>query len=127
MEMSVASASEDVSGTGNAASPLRGVYRPLDEGEIRLIHLYPQGADEAINFQLRTYHLEASNLPFFEAVSYTWGERKIRHEAICNQFWPMGLHDNVAKILMKLRRLSTPRYVSILDLLILWLCRKTLV
>jgi hypothetical protein len=47
-------------------------YRPLAQGEIRLLELLPGAANSAI--ECRLYHGIPENLPRYEALSYTWGE-----------------------------------------------------
>jgi len=47
-------------------------YRPLQPGEIRLLHIKPGSAGPLI--QLSLVHVNLNDRPEYEALSYTWGE-----------------------------------------------------
>lgn len=55
------------------------IYRPLNSQEVRLVILHP-GTE--VKCDLIHVHLES--LPFYETISYVWGNRKIRETILLN-------------------------------------------
>jgi hypothetical protein len=49
-------------------------YREMQEDEFRLIRLLPGNWPDPIAFGLLTFSMKPDELPFYEAVSYTWGD-----------------------------------------------------
>lgn len=64
--------------------PLNMLYPgpPLQHDDsIRIMHLHPGQADDAIHFNLETISVPAGQLPGgYEAISYTWGDAILQHE-----------------------------------------------
>ena len=49
-------------------------YCPLERNEIRLVVLEPKDGSDAVSFRLK--HVHTSELPTYEALSYTWGKER---------------------------------------------------
>jgi hypothetical protein len=50
-------------------------YQPIAERNSRLLRLSPGHWEEPITFDLVDYSTELGRLPFYEAVSYSWGDQ----------------------------------------------------
>jgi hypothetical protein len=51
------------------------IYAPLQKGEMRLLEILPGQPDDPLQCHLRTVSLEdATKLPSYAAISYTWGD-----------------------------------------------------
>ncbi len=48
---------------------------PLIGEQFRLLRLEPGKWDDPIEFDLASYSLDGPGFPFYEALSYTWGQR----------------------------------------------------
>lgn len=59
-------------------------YGPLAEGDSRLISLFPGHWEDPIAFELVEFSTELGRLPFYEAVSYVWGDPDARTTATCS-------------------------------------------
>ena len=60
------------------------LYRSLRRDESRLIHLHPGQWSDPISLTLEPFSLQPRELPFFEAVSYTWGDPTITEPVTCS-------------------------------------------
>ncbi|KAF2246892.1 HET-domain-containing protein [Trematosphaeria pertusa] len=50
-----------------------GLYKPLQQGEIRVLRLYPGIGDEPVRCSLELVYLDAESPPEYNALSYEWG------------------------------------------------------
>jgi hypothetical protein len=60
-------------------------YRQLSPGEFRLIRLLPGEKSSPIRVELIHLPIESIELPFYEAVSYTWGTGEFDQAITCDQ------------------------------------------
>ncbi|KAH7394789.1 heterokaryon incompatibility protein-domain-containing protein [Pyrenochaeta sp. MPI-SDFR-AT-0127] len=60
------------------------LYSPLRRSESRLIHLHPGQWSDPISLTLQPFSLQPPELPFFEAVSYTWDDPMITTPVTCS-------------------------------------------
>lgn len=59
------------------------VYQTLQHDEFRLVCLRPGRPHDPIAFELVTFSMRPDQLPFYEAVSYTWGDPSSTVSAVC--------------------------------------------
>lgn len=79
-------------------------YEHLSDGEIRLLEVIRNKANEPLHINLSSHTLNAA--PAFCALSYTWGDGQITNSCICTsgpQVGLLGLTENLASILENAR------------------------
>ncbi|KIW00557.1 uncharacterized protein PV09_07912 [Verruconis gallopava] len=76
------------------------LYKPLQQGQIRLLELAPGKAEEHIVCQLR--HVKLADAIPFEALSYRWSHRKQSHRIVINER-PKHISHNLYSFLRHVR------------------------
>ena len=89
-------------------------YRPLVSSgqEIRLLKLLPGCNDSPVNAELQTFDLSSRDVPMYDALSYTWGDR-IADRSINIAGRSLQVHDSLSKILRTIRSTNNPCYLWI--------------
>ena len=85
-------------------------YGPLPNRESRLVYLLPGTWSDPINIELRRFSLELDKLPFYEAVSYTWGDMR-ETITVTHSGRPASVGKSVEALLRRFRLADTPRNV----------------
>jgi hypothetical protein len=85
-------------------------YRPLAEGDIRLINLQQGSWDEHIEIELIETSLGSGPQKYFEALSYTWGDQNSATTISCNGR-SIRITNNLAQALRRLRFRERNRYL----------------
>ena len=86
-------------------------YSPLMEREFRLIRLQPGQWNDTIEFDLIASSLDPPNLPFYEAVSYVWGDPHGEKINVKCSGISMYLFPSAARALQRLRFSDNLRYL----------------
>jgi hypothetical protein len=82
------------------------VYRPLGDGEVRLIELHPGKGKDAVKCNIR--HVSLKDNPSYEALSYCWGDPTRDFEISCNTAL-LNVTSNLLLALSHLRHIDRPR------------------
>lgn len=90
------------------------LYTTLRRGELRLVHLHPGQWSDPISLSLQHFLLQPSELPFFEAVSYTWNNPAIRAPIICSGM-KIQVMKSVETLLRRFRLAADTRYENLSD------------
>lgn len=90
----------------------RSGYKSLDDGEFRLINLARGSWSDPISFSLRNYSLDPAKHPYYEAVSYVWGNINSQVDVTCGEV-RMGIGSSAAAALRRFRFSDRDRYVSL--------------
>ncbi|EME86782.1 uncharacterized protein MYCFIDRAFT_131509, partial [Pseudocercospora fijiensis CIRAD86] len=84
------------------------MYQPLPENAIRVLYLYPGTGADPLNCKL--VHVDLSEKPQFEAVSYLWGSALDRSEIAIEGFAKhLVITESGAQALRRLRHATEPR------------------
>jgi hypothetical protein len=100
-------------------------YKPLEGGAIRLLNLEAGHEDQPLRAELQHVHFmdqadwRRRRNPFFEALSYTWGDASITEDlllfdSIDPTHHALKITFNLANALRKLRYNDRPRWVLVL-------------
>ena len=82
------------------------VYRPLDDGDVRLIELHPGTGRDPVNCNI--LHVSLKDNPTYEALSYCWGDPTREFEISCNSA-QLNVTNNLLLALSYLRYTDRPR------------------
>ncbi|RDW69796.1 hypothetical protein BP6252_08816 [Coleophoma cylindrospora] len=82
------------------------VYRPLQWGEIRLLHVLPGSRSKDIRCSIEVHQRHQSLN--YEALSYTWGDPDLKEDILCNG-QKLSIRRNLAIALRALRYTDRPR------------------
>lgn len=86
-------------------------YTPLDQArqEIRLLCLHPGAWTDTISISLEISSLCSFELPFFEAVSYTWGDPSAATRVKYSET-TISVTESVENVLRRFRFAKSTRY-----------------
>lgn len=102
-----ASAARD--GSRRSAALRSATYHPIANRDSRLLHLFPGQWEDPLAFDLVPFSTELESLPFYEAVSYTWGDQTDCIPVTCSG-GEIDVTLHVAALLRRFRLRDSTRY-----------------
>jgi hypothetical protein len=103
------------SSSGSSPPLFYDAYQPLTDRESRLVNLLPGTWSDPITIELRTFSLELDKLPFYEAVSYTWGYPVETATVTCSGR-PLRVSKSAEDLMRRFRLADIPRYFRDFDI-----------
>jgi hypothetical protein len=86
-------------------------YQPIAERDSRLLRLSPGQWEDPIAFDFVDFSTELGRLPFYEAISYTWGNSTECTPVFCSGR-EIDVSLSVAALLRRFRLCDSTRYAS---------------